>query len=45
MGELGAMLGVLGEGTVVALADRDVSAASVISRRLGPARGHLGAAA
>lgn len=35
--------GGLGEGTVVARADRDVSAASVISRRLAAARGHRGA--
>lgn len=33
----------LGEGTTVARADRDVSAASVISRRLNAARGHRGA--
>lgn len=35
--------GGLGEGTAVARADRDVSAASVISRRLAAARGHRGA--
>lgn len=35
--------GGLGEGTAVARADRDVSAASVISRRLATARGHHGA--
>ena len=34
--------GGLGEGTVVAWADRDVSAASVISRRPAAARGHQG---
>lgn len=32
----------LGEGTAVARADRDVSAASVISRRLAAARGRWG---
>lgn len=35
--------GGLGEGMTVARADRDVSAASVISRRLAAARGHQGA--
>lgn len=35
--------GGLGEGMTVARADRDVSAASVISRRLAAARGHRGA--
>lgn len=33
----------LGEGMTVARADRDVSTASVISRRLAAARGHQGA--